>query len=231
MKTHRTLHIGLLAGLSGLGLTAQAQLFVFVDPSTALLQPGQPDQVVRLTLENQGADVPVLGGTFAFLIHQGDSFANGPGISQVRLLDGPGSPFTSSSAIQWDGVQEVPQLRTVDFATLPLFTPTQVILAAGSSFTFAELVLDTTGIAPGQTFTVGTQGEYAAGGDIVYFFESYFDEVSPINPLDIVERMPVYGNMTFTVVPEPEWGALIMGAALMGIAWFHRRSRRSSRSV
>ena len=225
----------LAAGLSQASAQSSS-LTLLIDSSTTTLLPNTSGQVVRILLQNTGPAFPVVGGTFYFQVDDGDPTINpAPGITAVNLINIAGNPFTtanvspSSSSIPGDEFWEV-SFTTLPDPSNPSDPLVPVNLTATSTYTFAEVTVDTSGFSTlGQSWSFGITGLVSGN--------PYFDIEDPGNPANILSEYPQASNGTLQigVVPIPEavvpaGGVGLVGFALLSSVWRRRRSDSPQRT-
>lgn len=225
-----TLSVGLSALVGR--VNAQSGLSLWVD-STTYLAPNTPNQIVRVYLQNSsGGPFPVIGGTFYFQIDDGDPTSAAPSITGVNIADISGNPFItigSSANVDPTVTQTNAEYWDVVFTTLPDPPVTPVNLTA-STYTFAEVTVDTTGfnvIGDSWDFkitnTVGTPPGTPS-----------FDVLDPSDPTNILTENPVAtnGQIQIGVAPIPEASTSRAGLCVVGMSmlWFYRKRAATRRS-
>ena len=207
-------------------LAQTPQVSLFLDPGSTYLDPTMSTHVVRVLLQNSGGPFPVVGGTFYFQIDNGLGTVPGPSITGANLIGIPGNPFTSLNVVQSSTSTSGP-FWEVSFSTLPdPANPSDplapVNLTPNTTYTFAEVTVDTTGFTTvGQTWSLNLTGTLSGN--------PYFD-IEDSNPPYVVDYFPSASNGTLQigVAPIPEAATSSAGLGLTGLALLSWCSRRRS---
>ncbi len=188
-------------------ICSQAVADLILNVGNISLLPNTPGQVVSFSLTNSDF-TGILVESFEFNLQVADG---GPGVG---------------------GVIVAPTITTVDLATGTIFslnnTGTQnngiaPQMAAYSILTSSNTVSIPVGSSQIASVTFDTTGFSTGVWSLLMSSATINGTTKYVNTQTTGDIIPLITDGTLTVIPEPEWCAVVAGVAFTGFAWVRRR--------